>query len=84
MKCLLVYDDYTIRYKQLKHFSGVRGVNLRGTQLPNLSGNSEIRSSLIRSFSGPRMMTGRVYSTCKRWTVSYDSTASSDAILRIK
>lgn len=59
-------------------------MNLRGTQLPNLSGNSEIRSSLIRSLSGPRMMTGRVYSTCKRWTVSYDNTASSDAILRIE
>lgn len=35
----------------------------RGTQLPYLSGNSEMRSSLIRSFSGPRMMTGRVYFT---------------------
>lgn len=32
----------------------------RGTQEPNLSGNSEIRSSFIRSFMGPRMMTGRV------------------------
>lgn len=35
-------------------------LDLRGTQDPNLSGNSEIRSSLIRSFMGPRMMTGRV------------------------
>lgn len=31
---------------------------LRGTQDPNLSGNSEIRSSLILSFIGPRIMTG--------------------------
>ena len=36
---------------------------LRGTQLPNLSGNSLIRSSLIRSLSGPKMMTGLVYRT---------------------
>lgn len=33
---------------------------LRGTHDPNLSGNSEIKSSLIRSFSGPNMITGRV------------------------
>ena len=39
--------------------------NLRGTQLPNLSGNSEMRSSLIRSLSGPRMITGLVYFTAK-------------------
>lgn len=32
----------------------------RGTQEPNLSGNSEMRSSLIRSFIGPSTMTGRV------------------------
>lgn len=31
---------------------------LRGTQLPNRSGNSEIKSSLMRSFIGPRIMTG--------------------------
>lgn len=35
-------------------------LNLRGTQDPNLSGYSEIKSSLIRSFSGPRIITGRV------------------------
>lgn len=33
--------------------------DLRGTQEPNLSGNSEMRSSLTRSFMGPRTMTGR-------------------------
>jgi len=33
---------------------------VRGTQLPNLSGLSATRSSLKRSFSGPRIMTGRV------------------------
>ena len=38
----------------------------RGTQLPNLSGNSEMRSSLMRSLSGPRMTTGRVYFTEER------------------
>lgn len=32
----------------------------RGTQEPNLSGNSEMRSSLTRSFMGPSTMTGRV------------------------
>lgn len=32
----------------------------RGTQEPNLSGNSEMRSSLTRSFIGPSTMTGRV------------------------
>lgn len=31
---------------------------LRGTQDPNLSGNSDIRSSLILSFIGPRIITG--------------------------
>ena len=36
---------------------------LRGTQLPNLSGNSVMRSSLMRSFSGPRITTGRAYFT---------------------
>lgn len=37
-----------------------RDPDLRGTQEPNLSGNSEMRSSLTRSFMGPRTMTGRV------------------------
>lgn len=32
--------------------------NLRGTQLPNFSGYSEIRSSFILSLRGPNMMTG--------------------------
>lgn len=34
----------------------------------------------MRSLSGPRMITGRVYSMCNRWTDSYDKTFSSDAI----
>lgn len=33
---------------------------LRGTQEPNLSGYSAIKSSLMRSFSGPKIITGRV------------------------
>lgn len=33
-------------------------VLLRGTQDPNLCGNSEMRSSLTRSFIGPKMITG--------------------------
>lgn len=32
----------------------------RGTHDPNLSGNSEIKSSFILSFIGPNMITGRV------------------------
>lgn len=51
--------------------------NLRGTQLPNLSGNSEMRSSLTLSFRGPRMMTGLVYWICNCCTASYDNTVSS-------
>lgn len=35
-------------------------VNSRGTQEPNLCGNSEMRSSFTLSFIGPRMITGRV------------------------
>ena len=38
-------------------------IHLRGTQLPNLSGNSVMRSSLMRSFNGPRITTGRAYFT---------------------
>lgn len=52
-------------------------IYLRGTQLPNLSGNSEMRSSLTLSFSGPRMMTGLVYCICNCCTASYDNTVSS-------
>ena len=37
----------------------------RGTQLPNLSGNSVMRSSLTRSFNGPRITTGRAYFTAR-------------------
>ena len=37
-----------------------RDQHSRGTQEPNLSGNSEMRSSLTRSFIGPRTMTGLV------------------------
>jgi hypothetical protein len=37
--------------------------NLRGTQQPNLSGKSYIKSLFIRSFTGPNIMTGRVYLT---------------------
>lgn len=51
--------------------------NLRGTQLPNLSGNSEMRSSLMRSLSGPRTITGRVYCIVNCCTASYESTFSS-------
>lgn len=32
----------------------------RGTHDPNLSGNSEIKSSFILSFIGPNIITGRV------------------------
>lgn len=46
---------------------------LRGMQLPNLSGNSEMRSSFIRSFNGPRIITGRVYFTENSDTVKYIS-----------
>lgn len=52
-------------------------VNSRGTQLPNLSGNSEMRSSLMRSLSGPRTITGRVYCIVSCCTASYDNTFSS-------
>ena len=38
-------------------------MNLRGTQLPNLSGNSDIKSSLILSFNGPKIITGLMYFT---------------------
>jgi len=51
--------------------------NSRGTQLPNLSGNSEMRSSLMRSLSGPRTITGRVYCIVNCCTASYESTFSS-------
>lgn len=54
-----------------------RSVDSRGTQLPNLSGNSEMRSSLMRSLSGPRTMTGRVYCIVSCCTASYESTFSS-------
>jgi len=37
--------------------------NPRGTQQANLLGNSAISRSLIRSFNGPRMMTGRQHFT---------------------
>ena len=36
--------------------------DLRGTQLPNRE-ESDIRSSLIRSFNGPRIITGLLYFT---------------------
>lgn len=36
-----------------------------------------MRSSLIRSLRGPRIMTGRVYCIVSCWTASYDSTFSS-------
>ena len=35
-----------------------RGLVVWGTQEPNLSGNSRIRSSLILSFIGPKIITG--------------------------
>ena len=50
---------------------------IRGTQLPNLSGNSEMRSSLILSLSGPKTITGRVCCNSCWTTASYDRMLSS-------
>ena len=47
--------------------------NIRGMQLLNLSGYSAIRSSLMRSFSGPSTINGRVYFTDTSNTVSQRS-----------
>lgn len=49
----------TKRYSSLSCNEGVKSY-LRGTHDPNLSGNSDIKSSLIRSFIGPRIITGLV------------------------
>ena len=52
----------------------------RGMQLPNLSGNSEMRSSLILSFRGPRMMTGRVYFTATQQQAQVKATIGREAV----
>jgi hypothetical protein len=62
--CLIQHDQYN-------------KVHLRGTQLPNLSGNSEMRSSLILSLRGPRTITGLAYSNSCCTTGSYDMIDSS-------
>ena len=56
---------------------------VRGTQLPNLSGNSDIRSSFILSFNGPRTITGRVYCNSCWTTASYESIFSSALALQL-
>ena len=52
-------------------------MHIRGTQLPNSSGNSCIRSSFNLSFKGPRIITGLVYLSSCCATHSYDKIISS-------
>lgn len=53
---LTTHSDKTLRTIIKNFYVGY----LRGTHDPNLSGNSEIKSSFILSFIGPNMITGRV------------------------
>ena len=65
----------TAKESKLKNRQNQRYI--RGTQLPNLSGNSEMRSSLILSLSGPSTITGLVYCNSCCTTASYDRMFSS-------